>query len=120
MAALATTRRALLGGLAAAPLLTVPALAVPTGATPFAVAHARYISVRDALNNSPDDWELTNPAAFDAMEKRYSAAQDAVDEATPTNWHEFVQKLEASIADGVTPGADLCNQLIAEAKRLLG
>lgn len=116
----APSRRALLGALATVPMLvTLPALAIPIGATPFAVAYARYIAARDALNGSPDGLEETHPAAFNALEERYSDAVRTVDAASPTNWREFTQKLEMTIADGVTPGAELCNRLIAQAKRLV-
>jgi hypothetical protein len=87
-------------------------------ASPFDAIHRAYVAASDALNALPKDFERTDPAAYAAIEARYTAASRALDAAPVATWGEFIRLFENAVADGGDPGEELNAKLLADARRL--
>ncbi len=122
MQRLATTRRALLGAMAAAPIaVATPAVGHAAGCPTFrAIMNAQDVA-RHRFNTLPAKLELEDEPAFLLEEDRMLEASRLADQATPTTWSELVRWVEHITHGGQSSiDDDLALRLLAHARRLAG
>lgn len=96
-----TSRRALLGAVALAPMLiAAPAVAATSGNPVF----TRMLDASDAarlrFDNLPDNLERDDPDAFEREEDALNDAANAAWKAVPTTWSEFTRLFSHVTHDG--------------------
>lgn len=99
-----------------APNTGAPSRATPT---PFAQAYARHTAALARFNALPSSFEDTDPDAHKREEDAFLEASRALDQTPPGTWAELAIAMEHMLAKGANPGWDLCDRLVADAKRLL-
>lgn len=113
------TRRGMLAGLSAIPAVLLAGQPIQPS-SPFQRALAINRAAEARFNNLPGEMERASPKAYDLEQDRYIATWDAVFDAEPANWSEFVKKLEFVCEDGDCGlNEDQAARLLADAKRLL-
>lgn len=120
----ASRRSVLTGTLGAIGAFTVSTNAGATGRclsiTPFASALAAHHAAEARFCALPDDLERRDPARHAAEEELMSAAFYRVEITQPSDWHEFMQQLDA-LSNGGECGLDEdhVTSLLKHARHLL-
>lgn len=115
-----TSRRALLGAMVAAPVVTAtPAIAIVAADSEFQSALAANDAAVGRFNALPAMLEVENRAAYERETELMISACLRADKAVPTNWQEFARWVEHISDDGESViDDDNAARLLAHVRRL--